>query len=164
MRLPITILSCVALAAACAHAGSELTQETVTNARIAPAGIKPGDCVEARRRAALQPDLDVDRLPAPVSQKPPALQRVPSSALRKDGSAEVKVDVLIDTLGRADMRTFTVVRASSPWLVSNVQSVIGKWRFSPAELAGCKVPRIYHFMASATGVKAKPSGASTAKG
>ena len=93
--------------------------------------------------------LVVDRIPAPIVAKPPALQRPPRSALRKDGSADVKIDVVIDTLGRADMRTFKVVSASNAWLATNVKSVIGKWTFAPAELAGCKVPRTYHFMAAA---------------
>ncbi len=101
------------------------------------------------RRAAAKPDLDVDRIPAPIVAKPAALQRVPKSALRKDGSAEIKVDVVIDTLGKPDMTTFKVVAASHPWLATNVKSVIGKWKFEPAELAGCKIPRVYHFMASA---------------
>lgn len=113
--------------------------------------VAPGDCVEARRRAADKPDLVVDRIPSIISARPPALQRVPRKALRKDGSATVKVDVVIDTLGRADMKTFRVVSTSHPWLASNVKSVIGKWKFAPAQLAGCKVPRVFHFMASAPG-------------
>jgi hypothetical protein len=111
--------------------------------------VAPGDCAEALRRAAAKPGLAVDRIPSPIVAKPAALQKVPRAALRKDGSADVKVDVLIDTLGRPDMKTFTVVTASHPWLVTNVKSVIAKWKFSPAELAGCRVPRVYHFMASA---------------
>lgn len=128
----------------------EMTPETVSSARIAPTEqpVTPGDCVEALRRAAAKPDLVVDRIPSPVVAKPPALQKLQKKALRADGSAEVKVDVLIDTLGKADMKTFTMVAASSPLLVDNVKSVIGKWTFSPAELAGCKVPRVFHFMAS----------------
>lgn len=122
-----------------------------TSVRIAPPDqpIAPGDCAEAMRRALEKPDLAVDRIPSPVVAKPAALQRPPRTALRKDGSAEVKVDVLIDTLGKADMSTFKIVTTSSPWLAANVKSVIGKWKFEPAQLAGCKVPRVYHFMASA---------------
>lgn len=121
------------------------------NVRVAPADqpIAPGDCAEALRRAVEKPDLAVDRIPSPVVTKPAALQRPPRSALRKDGSADVKVDVLIDTLGKADMSTFKIVTTSSPWLAANVKSVIGRWKFEPAQLAGCKVPRVYHFMASA---------------
>lgn len=109
----------------------------------------PMTCSEAMAKARAKPDLEVDRIPAPITMKPAALQKVPPGALRKDGSADVKVDVVIDTLGRADMKTFKVVSASHPWFASNVKSVISKWTFSPAELAGCKVPRVYHFMASA---------------
>jgi hypothetical protein len=47
------------------------------------------------------------------------------------------------------MRTFTVVKSSNKWLTQNVKTVLPKWTFSPAQLAGCKVPRVYHFMASA---------------
>src|ERR1043165_7283007 len=81
---------------------TDIAPEPVVPVRVAPGDqpIAPGDCVEARRRAAEKPDLVVDRLPAPVSAKPPALQKVPKSALRKDGSAEIKVDVLVDTLGK----------------------------------------------------------------
>jgi hypothetical protein len=61
----------------------------------------------------------------------------------------VKIDIVVDTLGKAVMKTFTVVATSHPWLATNVKSVIGKWTFSPAQLAGCKVPRVYHFYAAA---------------
>jgi hypothetical protein len=151
-------LPCAALIAACSPAPPpDVVPELIrvddvdANARLAPAEqpVAPGDCAEALRRAAVKPDLAVDRIPSPLVAKPPALQRPPRSALRKDGSADVKIDVLIDTLGKADMTTFTVVTASHQWLVTNVKSVIPKWTFSPAELAGCKVPRVYHFMATA---------------
>jgi hypothetical protein len=148
------------LAAACAtppardpspDAAPVFATDTLVGARIAPGEVPvaPGDCAEATRRALAKPDLVVDKIPAPIVAKPAPLQRVPRSALRKDGSADVKVDVLIDTLGKPVMKTFTVVAASSTWLVTNVKSVLPKWKFAPAELAGCKVPRIYHFMASA---------------
>jgi hypothetical protein len=151
---------CLALvlisAAACAgnpapETGPDIAQETVTAVRIAPTEqpVAPGDCVEALRRALAKPDLAVDRIPAPVTAKPSALQRPPRAALNKDGSAEIKVDVVIDTVGKADMSTFTVVKSSNKWLTDNVKSVLPKWTFAPAQLAGCKVPRLYHFMASA---------------
>lgn len=146
-RLPPVALSALALATACAHAGSRPAIEEESAVRVARP-LARGDCVEARRRAALEPDLAVDRLPSPLVMKPAPFQRMPSSVLRKDGSAEIKVDVVIDTLGRADMKTFKVVKVSHPWFASNVRGVIGKWRFSPAQLAGCKVSRVYHFMSS----------------
>lgn len=153
------IIPLVLLAAACAKAPPETTPDvepqiipdTVVGVRIAPAEqpVAQGDCAEAMRRALAKPDLAVDRIPSPVVAKPAALQKPPRTALRKDGSADVKVDVLIDTLGHPVMKTFTVVSTSSAWLASNVKSVIPKWKFEPAQLAGCKVPRVYHFMASA---------------
>jgi len=135
--------------AACSHSSpsSSPAPETETGARIA-GPLKYGDCDEARRRAALQPDLEVERLPAPVAMKPAPFLRMPESALRKDGSAEIKIDIIVDTLGRADMKTFKVVKVSNKWFVENVRGVIGKWTFTPALLAGCKIPRIYHFMSS----------------
>ena len=88
-----------------------VTPEPVSNVRIAPADqpVAAGDCAEALRRAAAKPDLAVDRIPSPVVAKPPALQKLAKKALRADGSADVKVDILIDTLGKADMKTFTMV-------------------------------------------------------
>jgi hypothetical protein len=139
-------LSLAAVVAACAHAPNSASAEEV-GARIA-APLRQGDCVEARRRAALQPDLEVERLPTPVTMKPPAFRDVPDNVYRKDGSAEIKIDVIVDTLGRADMKTFKVVKVSNRWFTDNVRSVIPKWTFSPAMLAGCKVPRVYHLMST----------------
>jgi hypothetical protein len=143
-RSAITLIAL--LVAACSHNGSPApTVEPESGARVADP-LKPGDCVEARRRASLEPDLAVDKLPTPVVMKPAPFHEMPLSALRKDGSAEIKIDVVIDTLGHADLKTFKVVKVSNKWFVENVRGFIGKWRFAPAELASCKVPRIYHFM------------------
>ena len=137
---PIVVV--LLLAGACAHNGA--ASDHGVHLAGASGAVARGDCVEARRRAAARPDLDVDRLPAPRAMKPP----LRPTALRKDGSAELKVDVIIDTLGRADMRTFRVVRASHQALADQARDVVAKWRFTPAVLAGCKVPRVYHLMAS----------------
>lgn len=145
---PITSFIALFLAAtiaACAHPSQSAPEDV--GARVA-GPLAYGDCVEARRRAALQPDLEVDRIPAPVAMKPAPFQRTPESVLRKDGSAEIKIDVVIDTLGRADMKTFKVVKVSNKWFTDNVRGVMTKWTFTPALLAGCKVPRVYHFMSS----------------
>ena len=123
----------------------------VSNAKAAAAtGVNYGDCAEARKRAAAKPDLEVDRLPAPVAQKPAPFARMPAavrSEIAKKG-ATVKLDVVVDTLGRADMKTFTVVESSHPWLAANMRSTLPRWKFTPARLAGCKVPRVYKFSAT----------------
>ena len=141
-------LALAALAfAACAHSSATPNPVPEQGARIA-GPLAYGDCVEARRRAALQPDLEVDRLPTPVAMKPAPFDRMPESALRKNGSAEIKIDVIVDTLGRANLKTFKVVKVSNKWFTESLRGVIGKWTFTPAVLAGCKVPRVYHFMSS----------------
>ena len=138
-----------ALAVGCASFNrTPTTSEEVKPPRVASTGVAYGDCREARIRAAAKPDLDVDRVPAPVAMKPRPFAGFPRAALRKDGSATIKIDVVIDTLGRAQMSTFTVVDVSHPWFEKNIRTVLPKWRFTPAQLAGCKVPRVYHFMAS----------------
>jgi hypothetical protein len=120
-----------------------------------PVVVTPIDaCADARVRLAAEPTLMVDRSPVPVSTKPPAFQRIPRVALRQDGSADVKVDVVIDTLGRADMKTFTVVSVSHAWFVGDLRRVLPQWRFTPAEMGGCKVPGIYHF---AGGIRPRPT-------
>lgn len=119
--------------------------------RVAPPldPVKQGDCAEALRRAAARPDLAVDRLPTPRALVPPPLpgKTMPAEVRRAKYNA-VKVTVLVDTLGRADMRTFTVVRSTHAWLASNVKSAVAKWRFEPAQLAGCKVPRQFEWGAT----------------
>jgi hypothetical protein len=152
MRLLLLLVAAGALAACSSSPPPEADITPVVVKDTAPPGSLPvaaGDCAEALRRAADKPDLVVDELPTLVTAKPAPLQHPPRTALRKDGSAEVKIDVVIDTLGKADMKTFKVVATSSPWLATNVKSVIAKWTFTPAQLAGCKVPRVYHFYASA---------------
>jgi hypothetical protein len=87
--------------------------------------------------------------------KPPMLAKFPPNVVGPKG-AVIKADVIIDTLGRADMSTFTIVKSSHPWLSAHVKSVLPKWQCSPAELAGCKVARVYHFSATApAGKKAR---------
>ena len=139
----------VSIVAACHH-DSVLEQ---VNARPAAAsGVSFGDCAEARKRAAGKPDLDVDRLPVPVSQKPAPFAKMPPAVRTEIGrnGATVKIDVVVDTLGRADMKTFTVLESTNPWLVINMRSIMPRWRFTPAQLAGCKVRRIYKFSATAS--------------
>lgn len=127
--------------------------ETMSNARVMTgSGVSAGDCVEARRRAADKPDLDVDRLPAVTAQNPKPFQRMPATvrALVAKQGASVRADVVIDTLGRPVMSTFTVVESKPhPWMGQNIRSIVPRWKFSPAELAGCKVPRVYKFSATA---------------
>lgn len=146
--LPVALL----FAAACASsANGEPDSRPVRVAGMAKP-LAHGDCPEARRLAAEKPDLDVDRIPAPVAMRPAVLRKVPPGVIGQDG-AVIKADVIIDTLGRADMKTFRIVKSTHPWLAAHVKGAIAKWTFTPAELAGCKVARVYHFSATAPGLK-----------
>jgi hypothetical protein len=145
-RLRTTFPLLAALAAACASSSQPESRPVRVAGMAQP--LKYGDCPEARRLAAEKPDLEVDRIPSPIAQKPPVLTNVPPGVVGVKG-AVIKADVVIDTLGRADMTTFRIVQSSHPWLSANVRTSVGKWKYTPAELAGCKVARVYHFSATA---------------
>jgi hypothetical protein len=144
------------LFAACAKS----TEDVVTNARpmsATEAAIKPGDCAEARRRAAADPDLAVDRLPELVSGPRPFVP-TPASVqadIDKNGMS-FKADVLIDTTGKARVGSLKVDQTSNEWFPRNLKALLPRMRFSPAILAGCKVERVYKFQA---GAAAKAKGA-----
>jgi hypothetical protein len=117
--------------------------------RLAPAGATVS-CAEWVRRAAASPELDVERVPAPVAYDPPPIpRRLPPGVVGRDGRAEVRIKVVVDTLGRADMRTFRVVRSTHPKLTASVRHAVARWKFQPAEVGGCKVPRIFNWGAVA---------------
>lgn len=138
------------LTAACAPGARTAPEPEVRNVRMAgaEAPLAYGDCAEAERRLASDPGMAVDRVPAPLAMKPAPFQKVPPGAWKKDGSAIIKVEVMVDTTGRADMKTFKPVEVSHPWFAQNLRTVMPRWRFSPATIAGCKVRRVYRFSAS----------------
>jgi hypothetical protein len=134
--------------AACASSASETnTKPEVSSVRVAgiDAPLARGDCKEAVRRAVEKPDLDVEKVAAPLAMKPTPIdpKKMPKGVADKNGFYEINFRVLVDTLGKADMKTFTVVNTTHPWLGTSVKSAVAKWTFSPAEVAGCKVPRMY---------------------
>jgi hypothetical protein len=154
-RLLVCSLAAAGLAACSSNADPELVPDQPV--RIAPplAAVKQGDCPEALRRAASRTDLPVDRLPTPRALVPAPLPgKSMPEAVRTARHNAVKITVLVDTLGRPDMRTFTVVRSTHPWLASSVKSAVAKWKFEPAQLAGCKVPRQFEWGATSGPSKA----------
>jgi hypothetical protein len=120
----------------------------------------PVTCAEWVSRAQASPELDVDRVPSPVRYDPaPVPKRMPPGVAGPDGRAEVSIKVMVDTLGRADMKTFKVVRSTHPSLSSSVRTAVAKWKFEPAVVHGCKVPRVFNWSASAGGTRrSTPSG------
>ena len=117
-----------------------------TAVRVAPpaGAVRLGDCPEAVRRAVAKPDLEVDRLATPHAKVASAVSgKSMPSAVKRAKYNEVRITVLVDTLGKPDMKTFTVVKTTHPWLASSFKTAVAKWTFEPAQLAGCKVPRLW---------------------
>ena len=151
--MPRSLFACAVAALAVLACASNPDPDLVPDqpVRIAPSltPIKLGVCPEALRRSSAHPDLAVDRLPSPRALVPAPLPvKSMPEAVRGAKYNAVKITVLVDTLGRADMRTFTVVRTTHPWLASSVKSAVAKWKFEPAQLAGCRVPRQFEWGAT----------------
>ena len=144
-------LSPAARCAAVLLAGALAACGPKPGAAPSPAAITADGCKPLVQQAAKNPDLLVDALPEPLRMDPSPIRRpVPPGVMRKDGSASVELTVLVDTAGRADMRTFKA-SASHPWFAEGAKQAVAKWRFQPATLGGCKVPRNYHWRADAPG-------------
>lgn len=140
-------VAAVVLSLACArNPDPEPEMVPETPVRVAPpvGAVKPGDCPEALRRAVAKPDLEVDRLATPRASVPSAVSgKTMPTAVRRARYNEVRIMVLVDTLGKADMSTFKVIKTTHPWLASSFKTAVAKWSFDPALLAGCKVPRLW---------------------
>jgi hypothetical protein len=148
-RLALGSLAALTLVACASNPDPGLVPDEPVRIAAPDTPIKPGDCPEALRRANEKADVHVDRLPTPRSLVPAPLPAGSMPAeVRYAKYNAVKVTVMVDTLGRADMRTFKVVKATHPWLASSVKSAVARWRFEPAQLAGCKVPRQFEWGAT----------------
>lgn len=51
------------------------------------------------------------------------------------------------------MHTFTVVKRTHPVLARSVRAAVAKWKFVPAEVGGCRVPRNVNWAATTGGEK-----------
>ena len=158
-RLQFSLVLAALSAAACGgHAAADPSAKPV---RVAPPDAVVS-CSEWVQRATADPELPVERVPAPIAFNPPPFpKRLPKGVTGKDGRAEVKVRVLIDTSGTADMKTFTVVKSTHPILTKSVRAAVAKWKFTPAEMSGCKVPRNFNgnWVTTSPAPKAGNSGA-----
>jgi outer membrane biosynthesis protein TonB len=134
----------VAVAAAAGCGGNPAADPSVRPARMA-APDPVATCQQWVQRAVADPQIGVERVPAPIALEPaPFPKRLPKGVLDRKGRGEVHIRVLVDTLGVPDMRTFTVVKSSHPTLTRSVRTAVAKWKFVPAEVSGCKVPRNFN--------------------
>lgn len=150
MLRTLSALTIAALAvAACSKSSPDTQPEPeMVGARVntnLEAPIARGDCKEAVRRATLNPDLDVEKVAAPLTMTPPPIdgRRMPKGVADRNGWFKVKFHVLVEATGKPDMKTFAVDTTSHPWLATSAKAAVAKWTFAPAEVAGCKVPRNY---------------------
>jgi hypothetical protein len=172
LNKPLAILAAVSVAA-CSKSSPETQPEPeMVSARVAShveAPIARGDCKEATKRAQANPDLDVEKVAAPValSLAPIGTRQMPKGVADRNGWYNVKFHVLVDAAGKPDMKTFGVDTASHAWLATNVKTAVSKWTFTPAEVAGCKIPRRYSLGISPKGkspyVAPKPATKAPAK-
>jgi hypothetical protein len=141
------------ISGACASSGTadpEMIPDEPVRVAPSPMAVKFGDCREALRRAAEKPDLDVDRLPTPRTMVPAPIpaQSMPA-AVRGAKYNAVRVTVLVDTLGRREAPFgHRVAHAGGQPRIRRPEHGEGP-HVGPAELAGCKVPRLYKWGASA---------------
>ena len=134
----------IALAACSSSKPASVAPAPATTASASAPG-----CALLAREAARTPDMRVDAVPQPLSMNPAPIRRpVPAGVMRADGSGSVEITVLVDTAGRAVMKTFKS-SATHPWLAEGAKLAVAKWRFQPASVGGCKVPRNYHWRADA---------------
>ena len=109
---------------------------------------RPLTCAEVTARVIANPLLEVDLVPSPIAYNPPALKYPVPSFVARTKRPNVSIEVLIDTLGRANMKTFKVVRTSHKYYSDHLREAVSQWRFAPALIGPCKVPGIYRFAMS----------------
>ena len=125
--------------AACASAPPESAPAPVASG----AAISDG-CPGIVATFLTKPDsTPVTRVPEVIKMDPAPFRRPFPSDLLKKGKAEFQATVLIDTLGVPQMYTYKVIKTTHPWLTNSALNAIVKWKFRPAEINGCKVPRSY---------------------
>jgi len=108
----------------------------------------PGILATAGRAAEPRPSADPDAVYTAPQVEQPAI--VVSSAtpgypdaLRRAGvEGEVVVSFVVDTLGRADMTTYTVIRATHDLFARAVRDAVSRERFRPAEVGAMKVRQL----------------------
>ncbi len=112
--------------------------------------VAPADGCAAIRNEFFADSLHrVDNLPTPVLKKgklvpEPIPRPYPKGVIGRNG-AEFVVEVLVDTLGKADMKTFKVIKSTHAYLTRSLRTAFSKWTFEPSLRRGCRVPRVFHY-------------------
>ncbi len=110
----------------------------------APAAAVTDGCPSIVADFLAKPDsTPVTKVPEVIKMEPAPFRRPFPADLLKKGKAEFAATVLIDTLGVPQMATYKVIKTTHPWLTNSALNAIVRWKFRPAEINGCKVPRNY---------------------
>lgn len=111
--------------------------------RRGPAGTSDGD--PGATTAPVQPDrpyLDY-QVDKPVMQAPNSAAPAYPDMLRQAGvEGEALVSFVVDTLGRVELTSFKVIRASHDLFATAVRNALPRMRFSPAETGTGKVRQL----------------------
>jgi hypothetical protein len=144
-KVRILLVAAVAFSSACA------AKKEIELAEAPAAAVVPADgCATIREEFFADPQRLAEKLPTPRLTKgklvpSPIPRPYPRGVIGRDGKAEIIVEVMVDTMGKADMSTFTAVKSTHPYLTRSLRNAVSKWSFEPAERRGCKVPRVFHF-------------------
>lgn len=68
--------------------------------------------------------------------------KYPSMLESSHVTGDVLAQFVVDTLGRAEMSTFKVLSSTNDLFSASLKSVLGQWKFYPAEAGGHKVKQI----------------------
>jgi TonB family protein len=100
------------------------------------------DSLQAAPRNADQPYMEF-QVNTPVKQAPGTVSPAYPEQLKAAGlGGEVIAQFVVDTLGRAELNTFKVLKASHTLFAAAVRAALPSMRFTPAELNGRKVKQL----------------------
>ena len=142
---------------------AERVQYTAAGSKPHPGtGISRGSAGEAREANARRPDRTIAEPPAPIPETyqgsrvyvEPQVERPVSRDPASDAPAypeplrthgvegSVVIRFIVDTLGRADSSTLSVVEVTHPAFAQAVRAALPHMKFIPAELGGRPVPQL----------------------
>lgn len=108
-------------------------------ASFAPRCVKEFTVIEAPPTQQAYFEFQVTQTVRQLSGPPPAY---PPALLEAHIEGRVLVQFVVDTLGRAEMRTFKVLVSSNPMFADAVREALPSMRYEPARLAGKRVRQV----------------------
>ncbi len=82
-------------------------------------------------------EFEVEKAATPLPSNQPPHYPEQLQAMNIEGT--VLAEFVIDTLGRADLESFKVLKSTHEAFSKEVRAALARWRFRPAEIGGRKV-------------------------